>query len=114
MKRPKIIKDRECEQYVDYLEKLLYNYRSDQVVTNSYIALKNFIYENNKVISKAVLTEETMNDKDEKFIDRATKYTDKLSDYVKSLLELEDKIKTLSLPKGVNNQEAGSIYEKVM
>lgn len=114
MKKPKVIKDRECEQYIDYLEKQLYFFKSDQVITDSYLALKKFISENNKVISKAVLTHEEMSDKDEKFVDRAMKYTDKLNDYVKSLIELEDRIKTLSLPKGVSNQQAGSIYEQIM
>lgn len=116
MKRPDISSlDKRQKEYVEYLEKKCEMLNNDTALVDSYLALKNFVIENNKVIKVTKLSEESLKGKDEKYVDRVMKYTDKLGDYIDTLYNFEMKIDEKCIPVNDKKEKQGaSVYEQAL
>lgn len=103
---------KELKEEIERLKKELEAYRSDKTVARSYLALKQYIDENNKLLVAMNMTETNMKDKDDKLAERANKYSSEILNHIKRLQELE-KIATAELIEK-EKKEYGSILEEAM
>lgn len=113
MKRPKI-NNQKVNDYIDYLERKLELFSNNSTRVKSFKALTKFVEENNKVIEGVVLSKEQVSDKDDKFIDRVMKFTDKLPDYIEALDKMAEKIDDEAKAEEEKKQQAASDYEELM
>jgi len=112
MKRPTNIKDDKVLEYIEYLEKKIQALSSNSVIVDSYKALTKFISEGNKVLREASFNAKQFNDKDDKIVERAQKFADKLPEYIKSIQDIEKTLEPEALDKA--KKEAAGLYEKAM
>lgn len=94
------------------LELELEYYRSEKTAARSYLALKRFVDENNRVLMDLNLNATKISDKDDKYVERMLKFAKELKDYVSDLEAMEKKIKPETMEKV--KQESSSIYEDAM
>lgn len=94
------------------LRKELEAYRSNKTVAQSYLALKRYIDESNKLLVSIEMTKMNMKDKDDKLSERANKYSSDILNHIKRLQELE-KMATIELIEK-EQKEFGSILEEAM
>ena len=109
--RPEI-KDVKVQKYVSYLEQKLRALDVDSIQVKSYKSLRKFVENNNSVLEKAHFTREEMSDKDDKFIERAFKYADKILDYNEALEKMFENIGDKWVEE--TEQEAATMYEAAM
>lgn len=100
------------EQKVDRLERELKAYRSETTIAQSYIALKQYIDENNKLLATIKITKINIQDKDDKLVERSAKFSSEVLNYIKRLSELE-KMVTIEV---INEEKKtfGSILEEAL
>ena len=77
------------EQENARLKKELALYDSKTTEVNSYLALRRYIDENNKLLMKLDIVSINKKDRDDKLAERAMKYSLEVADYLKSLKELK-------------------------
>ena len=106
------IKDVKVQKYVSYLEQKLRALDVDSIQVKSYKSLRKFVENNNSVLEKAHFTREEMSDKDDKFIERAFKYADKILDYNEALEKMFENIGDKWVEE--TEQEAATMYEAAM
>lgn len=106
------IKDVKVQKYVSYLEQKLRALDVDSIQVKSYKSLRKFVENNNSVLEKAHFTREEMSDKDDKFIERAFKYADKILDYNEALEKMFENIGDKWVEE--TEQEAATMYEEAM
>ena len=106
------IKDVKVQKYVSYLEQKLRALDVDSIQVKSYKSLRKFVENNNSVLEKAHFTREDMSDKDDKFIERAFKYADKILDYNEALEKMFENIGDKWVEE--TEQEAATMYEEAM
>jgi cell division septum initiation protein DivIVA len=94
----------------EQLKKELELYRSENTIAHSYLALKQFIDENNRLMYLMKMTEINMKDKDDKLAERANKYSSDILNHIKRLQELE-KMATIDLIEK-EKKTYGSILEE--
>lgn len=111
MLRPSI-KDKEVLKYVEYLEKRVAVISANPAFEASYKALYNFVMEASKAIGEADLNSKTIQDKEDKFIDRVLKFADKIDEYNDKLEKMEKRLNP-ELVKEIK-AEAGSVLEDVL
>lgn len=111
MERPPI-KDKEASKYVDYLEQCLKNYTSEKTIALSYLALKNFVDENNKILSTTKLNKSAISDKDDKYIERMLKFAKEVKEYNENLEQMEKKIKPHVMEDA--KKISSSVYEDAL
>lgn len=114
MERPEI-KDKKVLEYVLDLERQLDNFKSDKTIAKSYIANKKFLDGVNAVVYACDIDITTIMDKDDKVIDRASKFVDNLISYNEKLQKLEGMVN----PKVITDadaeiRESGSILEEAL
>jgi cell division septum initiation protein DivIVA len=100
------------EQKVERLEKELKAFRSETTIAQSYIALKQYVDENNKLLSTIKITKINVQDKDDKLVERSAKFSSEILNYIKRLAELE-KMVTIEV---INEEKKtfGSILEEAL
>lgn len=111
MERP-IIKDSKVSAYVDELERQLSNFKSEKPIVKSYLTLKRYIEENNKMVDNIDFELSKLSDKDDKTIDRAIKYIDEIMSYNDKLQKMEKMVNPVVLE--AETQEAGGILEQAL
>jgi len=108
------IKDVRVRKYVKKLEAKLEEFSLRTAKVNSYLSLKNFIEQGNKLLNSYKVSEEAteLSDKDDKALERGLKFSEKLS----SLQELLDKMYSQigELPEDKGKIESSSSYEKAL
>ena len=109
MNRP-IIKDVKVQKYVDSLESKLEELSSGKVKAESYLSLKKFIQGNNAVLKEANITLVEMSDKEDKFVERAFKFADKLVQYNEMLDKLYAQLGESYIEEV--DRESASVYEQ--
>jgi len=110
MSRP-IIRDAKILKYVESLESKLDTLSSGKVKAESYLSLKSFVESNNSVLKDANITQIEMSDKEDKFVDRAFKYADKLVIYNEMLDKLYAQLGEQYIEEV--DRESASVYEQV-
>lgn len=113
MRKPAII-DGKVKKYVEYLEDKLSEFSSTSVEVDSYLALRNFVYQGNKLLSELSFDGTELKDKDDKAIERGLKFADKVLDYNQSLSELYEKVGEKKVEEAKGKQKSASVYESVM
>lgn len=106
------MKKETLEEKVERLEKELEAYRSDKTIAQSYIALKQYIDENNKLLATIKITKINIQDKDDKLVERSAKFSSEVLNYIKRLAELE-KMTTIELIEE-EKKTFGSILEEAL
>jgi hypothetical protein len=107
------IKDVKVRKYVKSLQTKLQEFELGSTKVDSYLALRNFIKQGNKLLSDyKVVSAEELSDKEDKALERGLKFGEKLE----SLQSLLDKYyaEIGELPEEKGKQQAGSAYEAVM
>jgi len=110
--RPEI-RDVKVQKYVAWLEEKLRALSVDNIQINSYKSLRNFVENNNKVLTEAHFTKQDLSDKEDKFIERAFKYADKVLDYNEALDKMYDKIGDKWIDED-EEQESATAYEEAI
>lgn len=113
MNKPSIT-DSKVKKYVDHLEKKLEAFTKGNVEVESYLALANFVKQGNKIMESANFDANNLSDKDDKALERAIKFADKVLEYNQSLSELYEKIGTEKIEKEKGKKQAASSYEAAM
>jgi len=84
--------------------------RSNKTVAQSYLALKKYIDENNRLMVSMNMTTLNMKDKDDKLAERANKYSTDILNHIKRLQELE-RMATIELIQEEEKTYGGSLEE---
>src|SRR3990167_4165417 len=94
MERPDI-KDKKVLEYVEDLERQLYNFKSDKTIARSYLGLKNIMDQMNEVMSgvKLIIEEVDEDGLNEDQKKAAYKEQKKQQQYLEKSLEISDRIK---------------------
>lgn len=88
MERPEI-KDKKVLEYVEDLERQLKNFQAETTIAKSYVASKRFIDGINQVVYAVQMDIRSISNKDDKVIDRASKFMDNILEYNEKLKKLE-------------------------
>ena len=113
MNKPSIT-DPKVKKYVEYLERKLEALNSEDAEVDSYLALKNFIKQGNKIMRNANFDGDELSDKEDKALERGLKFADKVLEYNDDLKELEEKTGKEKIKKEEGKKESASAYEAVM
>ena len=114
MKKPSIT-DLKVKKYVEYLERKLKEFQKGSTDVDSYLALSNYIAQGNKIMKALEFDGTEMSDKDDKVIDRATKFSDKILENNQNLKDLFSMIgieEKKEIEEGT--KKAASAYEAAM
>ncbi len=108
------IKDVKVRKYVKSLESKLEEFEAKSVKVQSYLALKNFVSQGNKLLAgyKVSDSADELSDKEDKALERGLKFAEKLEPQQALLDKMYNEIGELVSEKG--EREAGSAYEKAM
>mgnify|MGYP001282652091 FL=1 len=108
------IKDVKVRRYVRGLQLKLEEFEANTTKVKSFLALKNFITQNNKLLTNYRVSDsaDELSDKEDKALERGLKFSEKL-DYLQTLL---DKMygEIGEIPEEQGKQKAASAYEQVM
>ena len=91
MERPKI-KNKEVNEYIDYLESRLVAFNANTSFVKTYMALKKQNDSLAETYRKAEISADSLEDKNDKIFDRFMKYLDKVGALTDTLERLEQKI----------------------
>lgn len=111
MKRP-IIKDVNVRRYVEHLESKLRDLDSESIKAQSYKSLRKFVTNNNRLLHDADVSFDEANNKDDKYMDRAFKYADKIGDYITMLDKMYAQLGESYVEE--IDREAATVYEKAL
>ena len=108
------IKDVKVRKYVKGLQSKLEEFESKSVKVHSYLALKNFISQGNKLLAgyRVSNSADELSDKDDKALERGLKFAEKLESQQSLLDKMYNDIGELISEKG--ERVAGSAYEKAI
>jgi hypothetical protein len=125
MKRPKSIKDRNVEEYVEYLEERLSRYKSGNTIAKFYLGIKKQLddagdtFLNSTVVDEGgnitpfkLLDTTALTDKDDKVFERFFKFIKESKAITENLLWLENQITPESL-KEVKEEISGELEEVI-
>ena len=106
------IKDIKVRKYVKSLQSKLEEFDARSVKVDSYLALKNFISQGNKLLAgyKVSDSADELSDKEDKALERGLKFSEKLESQQALLDKMFNEIGELLEEKG--ERKAGSAYEK--
>lgn len=114
MERPEI-KDKHVLEYVEFIEKQLLNFQAETTIAESYIATKKFIDRVNRVVFNVEIDEKTITNKDDKVIDRASKFVDNILDYNDKLKKLEAMVNPKAIEDAKSEmRESGGFLEEAI
>lgn len=111
MKRP-IIKDKDIEDYVLFLEDQLDNFKAESTRVESYLGLKKIVDDINKALKGATINLTKISDKDDKYMERVLKFADKVDEYNDKLDAMEKKINPDKLEDAKKNY--GNVLEEAL
>ena len=117
MKRPKKSTDIKIEKYIDYLEDKLKGFEIGGIEADSYLSLKHFIGQGNKLLKAVNFDGTELGDKDDKAVERGLKFSDKILDHNAALRDLYEKVggkKIEELESKEDKKEVASSYEAAM
>lgn len=101
------------DEKIARLERELEAFSLDTVLIKSYLALRGFVEDASDVLKETKVSAAKFNDKDDKMIERALKFADKLDEYNDKLEKMKKKI-IPELLEAEEKKQAGSILEKAL
>lgn len=128
MERPEI-KDKKILEYVEDLERQLYNFKSDSSVAKLYLGFKNMTEQMSEVMSNVTLIVEEVEEdgkseeeikkaykeqrKQQQVLEKALDVSDRVKKYIADLKDIEKQVNPEALKKEQETKSAGA-YEKAI
>lgn len=111
MERPKTI-PKEVEEYVLHLERRLHQYDTQKTLARFYLGIKKQIDGISKLMIDVTIDESSLRDREDKFIDRISKFQEKAKPLAETLVYLRETLDPETIKQV--EQEDGSIYEQLL
>jgi len=107
VERPDLSKvSKEVLQYIEDLEERLDKFTADDTIANLYIGLKRQLDQISLLFITLEIDEDTLKDKDDKFIDRYFKYLEKSKSLAENLIYIEKLVSPEKIDKAKRRADA--------